>query len=783
MLWKTNSVLVKDGLESSDSSRWSQREQNSEETQITTKELIHLLRKSEGIMTKIKAFLDELSEDQDSIVNAGLNSRRKLLWIKHFPSTNRLRRALKETVARICALLILKHLYVILRAPKPLRIENIEVPLSYRLTGSISEEARVALRDASQQLVYRRRHGTHNIDTDEQVQAPTTRTLSEELQHSQVQAEKFLSDLNGTHPAGHRKYLQTQFGQSQLPIPSVNQSLTGLDPESPAAGGPRSSFIDWETDSIPSNTIRSLAPYVHLTLSCAPNCRCSCHATQSYGSWSIPWLKRILGSILISYHGTVLWKTACTDSSCLASRAKDLRWLRISYTLPPWLLQMTLSVYVSPGPPTPELLLRVINHLPNVASPGDFWNLKVIVERGDLEALKYSIANRLCSVHDVHHATGQTALLFAIRHERFEMVRILLHAGADIFQGSASTAAVTLLLNRIHTSSPGIKRIASLFPITDIMEIYGYTDLHKIILGIHPRDLADALATNPLLISQGNQPTAAGITPVHLAAIRGSTAQLAALKQTGADFSSRAANKSTPLHLACTNQKSSAARFILDTDKVPDRATTIGMTPLHCIVSSAKVHPEMWEVADRLLELGADIDARATCDVTPLAYAANADSPGAIAYLLSRGANINARDTDGDTALVEAILSNSPECVRVLLDKGADMKAVNKYGRGPIHYLAGAGSEDIIEIFRSTGAFTRGNFDKGAVGKDGLNATDILNTRPHLSVGLREKFQRLLDSIPDYVVLNPDDEDAVDSCPISDSSGDEYADAEEDWET
>lgn len=122
--------------------------------------------------------------------------------------------------------------------------------------------------------------------------------------------------------------------------------------------------------------------------------------------------------------------------------------------------------------------------------------------------------------------------------------------------------------------------------------------------------------------------------------------------------------------------------------------------------------------------------------MTPLAYAANADSPEAIAYLLSRGANINARDTGGDTALVEAILSNSPECVRVLLIIGADVKAVNKYGRGPIHYLAGAVSEDVIEIFQSTGEFTRGNFDKSAVGKDSLDAIEILNTRPHLSVGL-----------------------------------------------
>lgn len=640
-----------------------------------------------------------------------------------------------------------------------------------------------------QELVANARR-TRNMDIDGGgTPSETARTLSEQLQDSQVQAEKFLSDVNGTHTAGHMKYLQAPFGQQhQMESTGLRLSDLGagdsLSRRSPTAGNSESPFIGWGESSTLTGSVHSLGSNKQSIPKCPTDCQCACHAVLNYGSWSIPWLYRILGSVLISYHGTLLSKTICTDFKCIASRTKAPRWLRASYTLPPWLVQMTLSVYVSPGPPTPELLLRVINQLPHVSSPEAFWNLKIIVERGDLEALKFSIANRLSSVHDVHHATGQTALLFAIRHERFDMVKILLHAGADVFQGSVSTAAVTLLLNRIHTNSPGIKRIASLFSITDIMEAYGYTDLHKIILGIHPLDASEALARNPVLVSQVDKPTLAGVTPAHLAAIRGSTAQLAALKQAGADLSFRTANNSSALHFACTNQKASAARFILDTDMVPDRATSIGMTPLHCIVSSPTVQSEMWDVADRLLELGADIDARATCDVTPLMYATNANSLEAVSYLLSRGANINACDTDGDTALVEAIFSNSPECVRVLLERGADVTTVNKYGRSPLHYLAGAGSEHIIDIFQSTGALARGDLDKHAVDKDGLSITDTFHRRPNLTVGLREKFQRLLNSIPDHIVNTGFDEGARgDSCSASEVSGDEYFDAEENLES
>lgn len=654
----------------------------------------------------------------------------------------------------------------------------------------VSEATRAVLEDVSQQLTHQNlivsAYGARNNTDDAggRILVEATHTLSQELQDHQTQTEKSLDASDGVHVAGDERHLQAEVSQQLRQMESTNKGLAGLNealcrrnPDDGLAGSP---LIHGGTDSTAASSIHSLPP--HMQPICPTDCRCACHATRNYGSWSIPWLHKAMGSLLVSYRGGLLWKTACTDFRCLASRTKAPRWLRASYTLPPWLLQMTLSVFVSPGPPSPELLLRVINQLPNVSSPEAFWNLKGIVERGDLEALKYSIAHRLSSVHDEHRATGWTALGFAIRWEKFDMVKILLHAGADPFQGPVSTAAVTTLLGRIHTDSPGIERMASLFSFTEIMEAYEYTDLHKIILGIHPLDASEAIARNPVLVSQVNTPTVAGFTPVHLAAIRGNTAQLAVLKQAGADLSFRTASKATALHAACTNQKASAARFILDNDMVADRTTSIGMTPLHCIASSPRVRNEMWAVADRLLELGADIDARGAYDVTPLMYAANANSPDAIAYLLSRGASIDARDADGDTALAEAIYSHSLACVRMLLDKGADVTAVNKYGRGPLHYLAGAGTEDMMDIFQSTGAFSvaqTGVDVKHAVDEDGLDATDILHRRPNLSARLREKFQRLLDSIPDNEVSDLDDGVEKDCCSAGNSSGDEYFDADE----
>lgn len=569
---------------------------------------------------------------------------------------------------------------------------------------------------------------------------------------------------------GHAKYLQTDFSEQKQ---QMQRPICGMDlGDNEEALDRRSQIVE----AMPFTDIRSLGPH-NLSL-CPKECQCVCHRSRRHGSWSISRLNSVLGSVLVSYYGIPFWNNACTEAGCLTSRTQRLEWIRASYTLPPWLSQITLSAFVSLQLPAPEMLLRVINRIPTVSSAEGFWNLLSIVEREDLETLKFVIANRLASVHDVHHATGQTALHFAIQKENFDMVKILLHAGADPFQGPLSSSAVTALLSRIHTGTTEMKRISSLFCVTEIMETYEYTQVHKIVLGIQPLELSEAFARNQILVSQVNMPTAAGLTPAHIAAIRGGVAHLAVLKASGADLSLRTLEEKTALHFACTYQRASAARFILDMERVADQITSIGRTPLHCIVSSPTINDEMWQVADRLLELGANVDARATCDVTPLMYAANAGSPEAIEYLLSRGADINARDIDRDTALIEAIFTNSPDCVRVLLEQGADIKTVNKYGRGPLHCLAGAGSEGVIDIFQATGAFGQSNLNKNALDKDELHATDIFKRRPNLSVELREKFRQLLDSIPDNSDSNLDGEAVERYSSTSVSSEDEYFDAE-----
>lgn len=651
------------------------------------------------------------------------------------------------------------------------------------LVRIVSPEILAALEDLNEHLTSRKRFLTNAQDTtridaaggSRRLVADLARCPSKQIHGHQARAEELVGDVEHIQSYDHVKYRETQYNLRSQQMQRVDRILE----ESGNAVHHEETRPSAEYHALPFANFHFIDS--RMSSICPHECQCACHGSETYGSWASTWLSMVVGSVLVSCYGMPFWKTACTDNRCRTSRANRLHWFRAFYTLPPWLSQATLFVFISPRPRAPELLLRVINRLPNMSSTEGFWNLKNVIERDDLESLKFLISNRLASVYDEHHATGQTALHFAIRRENYEMVKILLHAGADPFQGPLSSSAVTALLNRIHTGSHGIKRVSSLFSVTDIMETYEYTNLHKIVLGIQPLDLPEAMTRSRELISQVNAPTVAGLTPAHVAAIRGGVAHLATLKQSGSDFSIPTLDKKTALHFACTHNRASSALFILDTEGDPAarQATSIGMTPLHCIVSSHTINDDMWQVADRLLELNADIDAPATCDVTPLMYAANAGSTKAIEFLLSRGANINARDADGDTALVEAILTNSPECVQALLQQGADINTVNKYGRGPLQYVAGAGSEAVIDMFQSFVVFAGANLNKNALDNDGLDATAIFNRRPNLSGRLREKFTRLLDSIPVNVDFYLDDgqDQEYHSC-ASVCSEEQYFDAE-----
>ena len=90
----------------------------------------------------------------------------------------------------------------------------------------------------------------------------------------------------------------------------------------------------------------------------------------------------------------------------------------------------------------------------------------------------------------------------------------------------------------------------------------------------------------------------------------------------------------------------------------------------------------------RLVENGADVNARNDVNNTALHFAAGATpienqiyrgSPEAAAYLIEHGADLNAQNGTGITPLMDAIINDYLETVKLLIAHGADVNMVSRY--------------------------------------------------------------------------------------------------------
>ena len=140
---------------------------------------------------------------------------------------------------------------------------------------------------------------------------------------------------------------------------------------------------------------------------------------------------------------------------------------------------------------------------------------------------------------------------------------------------------------------------------------------------------------------------------------------------------------STPLFFVALCGFSGLAKHLIIT-RALDVNTKVhfNRTPLHAASRMGHV-----DVAQVLLEYGADVHARNGHDITPLYCASVEGHLKIVQVLLEHGAVVNTQNNyDQSTPLHQASGSERLEIVRLLLDHGADAHAKNNYGRTPASF-------------------------------------------------------------------------------------------------
>ena len=146
-------------------------------------------------------------------------------------------------------------------------------------------------------------------------------------------------------------------------------------------------------------------------------------------------------------------------------------------------------------------------------------------------------------------------------------------------------------------------------------------------------------------------------------------------------------------NLACGKQSDEGSQPHDDPDE--------GLTTLHYTARSGLV-----ELAERAIELGADVNAKDPRGRTPLHYAANEPYYYAnsernlemVEFLLKAGADVNAKDNEGATPLHYAAINDATKLVEVLLKAGANANEKTHSGITPLEVAIHANSSATVEV-------------------------------------------------------------------------------------
>jgi ankyrin repeat protein len=144
-----------------------------------------------------------------------------------------------------------------------------------------------------------------------------------------------------------------------------------------------------------------------------------------------------------------------------------------------------------------------------------------------------------------------------------------------------------------------------------------------------------------------------------------------------------------------------APRASSEASATPDRPT-LPAGPEGSLLSAA-VNGDIFSV-ERLLNEGANVNARASNGATPLMGAAYRDYPRTTRLLIARGGEVNARSADGLTALHYAAGAGNTEIVDVLLMAGADPNASSLDGETPLMRAARSGRDEAVKRLVAGGA-------------------------------------------------------------------------------
>ena len=461
---------------------------------------------------------------------------------------------------------------------------------------------------------------------------------------------------------------------------------------------------------------------------CPAWCSCVCHTISSFRS---PWAFRTLfGEICLQYSGQ---QARCNEKSCCRP---EISTINLVYQLPRFLMCRYIAMTMRYAPlDGPQFSLR----MPRVTTWSHLlWNYAMV---GNLVAIQKMFAEGCASPYDVNvHGSG--ALVYAVSHNRLEIVRFLLDQGADPeLPNEVGRTAVDIYWEKSfagHHKRDDVRDHGSLFQDSGYLQTRHLTLAHKVVLGIVCRNLKDELELSTADI---NATDSGGRTPLIWATIRVDEWAVKTLLAFGADPNITDSYGCTPLHFVTTV---GICKLLLDAEaNVNARNGYYGRTALHTYNTRREVG-----VIDMLVQAGINVNTQDSDGETALLNATYHPITRIARRLLELGADVNATNrSSGYSALHLATEYNRYEILAELLNRGADYSKRTAGGKTILHLAAFFSGTRTLSILSKANLE---GLDMALRDQNGKSAADYLSERCILvetKESTRDEFHKLLQNV------------------------------------
>jgi ankyrin repeat protein len=258
--------------------------------------------------------------------------------------------------------------------------------------------------------------------------------------------------------------------------------------------------------------------------------------------------------------------------------------------------------------------------------------------------------------------SGDTPLMIASRNNDIEMIKFLKDKGAKFTSPNEE-----LFFAASHGDVAALQRI-----ITAEIKARSHTRSYRFSFK-HQREKMRREWTSSMV----NQFYDRNITPLMASAQNGQTAAVKALIVAGADINALDSIHDTPLKYAIKGGHKSTILALLDAGADATLEDVAFDTTLH----QAAIYIDDPEIVHRLIASGVPVSSGDTISVTPLMNAAIFGNIQTVKILLDAHVPINVQSSEGLTALSHAAISGRTDILTLLLRAGADPSIKDREGK------------------------------------------------------------------------------------------------------